>query len=121
MSNLEVLQRSSLVVIDVGHILDINIEHQVEVLLDECKINWVRPDDRRGTVLGDWIDSVSQICEVQISQRINLLTIDLNSTVVRIGVHIRVLLLHDNSKLIGISLIPNRIGSERQGVGDVIE
>lgn len=72
----------------------------------------MRPNDCASAVLGDLVNLVSQISEIEICQWIDLLTIDLDCAVVRIDVDIRVLFLDNNSKLIGVTLIPDGIRSE---------
>lgn len=88
MSDLEVLHWGSGVVIQVGNILHVDVEHEIEMLLDESKVDWVRPYNCTSTILSDFVNLVCQISEVEVSQGIDLLTVDLDSTIVGVDINI---------------------------------
>jgi hypothetical protein len=120
MSDLEILQGSCGIVLDVGDILDVDIKHKIKVVFYEGQIHRMGPDDSTSTILSNSVNLIGKISEVEVSQWINLVTHNLNSAVIGIDVHIRVLLLDDDGKLISVALVPDGVRSKRQGVGEVI-
>jgi len=104
-----------------GHILDVNVEQVVPVLLDVVKVDGVAEDNGRLGVSVDLGHGPGDVSEVKVLHWINDISIDLNSAVVWVGHGVGVGLLNSDNEVIVSSLVPNRLWSEDKGLGVVVE
>ena len=105
-----VLHWGSAVVLDPRGVLNINVEHRVEVLFDESQVHTMtKSKGGRGVAL-DRVKLKRDVGEVKVFVRVDLVAEYLHHAVVWELDDVRIFLLYDDLKVVVVALIPNRVG-----------
>jgi hypothetical protein len=111
-SDLEVLNLISRIVLDEGSVFDVDIEQVVPVLLDEGQVDWVREYNSTGRISLDWVKRVLDVGVVVVGERVDLVTSDVHSAVVRVQDNVRIGFLDNDAEVVSVSLVPDGVGLE---------
>jgi hypothetical protein len=109
-----------LVVLSDGDVLDVDIEQLIPILLDEGQVDWLSPLNGSVGVSVDWIHFVLNIGESELVHWYNCISLHCDLARIRELNDIGVLLLHDDSEVIGLTHYPLALWSKCEGLGDVI-
>ena len=104
-----------------GDVPDVDIEQLVPMVLDESEVDGMIPLEGTSRVSGNVGHLEFNIGEVKIFHWINLVTLDLDSTIMWVHDGVRVLLLNDDGEVEGETLIPDTIWSEVEDLSLVVE
>mmetsp|Transcript_9983 Transcript_9983/g.16775 ORF Transcript_9983/g.16775 Transcript_9983/m.16775 type:complete len:286 (-) Transcript_9983:1574-2431(-) len=104
-----------------GHVLDVDVEHRVPVVLHELEVDGVAEDEGGLGLAVNGAHLPGDVGEVEVLHGVDDRALHLHRAVVGVEHGVRVLLLHRDDEVVVAALVPDTLGPEDDGVRDVVE